>query len=84
MIDCTVALGKTDDRINLASLGQLHLTTVEKTLFSMATPEVLSLLQKHKFKSLVLMGIEVRCAASEHHQYISTSVVACLCAAVHP
>ncbi|KAH9030240.1 Isochorismatase hydrolase [Lactarius deliciosus] len=52
------ALGKTDDRIDLASLGPLHLATVEKTLFSMATPEVLSLLEKHNFKSLVLMGIE--------------------------
>ncbi|KAH8996979.1 Isochorismatase hydrolase [Lactarius hatsudake] len=52
------ALGKTDDRIDLTSLGALHLATVEKTLFSMATPEVLSLLEKHDFKSLVLMGIE--------------------------
>ncbi|KAH9167614.1 Isochorismatase hydrolase [Lactarius sanguifluus] len=52
------ALGKTDDRIDLASLGPLLLATVEKTLFSMATPEVLSLLEKHNFKSLVLMGVE--------------------------
>ncbi|KAI9455787.1 Isochorismatase hydrolase [Lactarius psammicola] len=52
------ALGKTDDRFDLASLGPLHLATVEKTLFSMATPEVLSLLNKHNFKSLILMGIE--------------------------
>ena len=50
----------------------------------MATPEVLSLLQKHKFKSLVLMGIEVRFAATERRPSISTSVVACLRAAVHP
>ncbi|KAH9967725.1 Isochorismatase hydrolase [Lactifluus volemus] len=52
------ALGKTDDRLKLASLGPLHLATIEKTLFSMATPEFLDLIRKHKFKSLVLMGIE--------------------------
>lgn len=56
----SAALGKTDDRLNLASLGPLHLGTVEKTLFSMATPEFLSLLNKRPLKSLVLMGIEVR------------------------
>ncbi|KAN0131254.1 Isochorismatase-like protein [Lactarius tabidus] len=53
------ALGKIDDRIDLTSLGPLHLSTFEKTLFSMATPEVLSLLRKHNFKSLILMGIEL-------------------------
>ncbi|KAI0296060.1 Isochorismatase hydrolase [Multifurca ochricompacta] len=51
-------LGKTDDRFDLASLGPLHLGTFEKTLFSMATPEVLSLIEKHNLKSLVLLGIE--------------------------
>jgi len=51
----------------LASLGPLHLATIEKTLFSMATPEVLSLLDKHNFKSLVLFGIEVRSRASAIH-----------------
>lgn len=56
----SAALGKTDDRLNLASLGPLHLGTVEKTLFSMATPEFLSVLNKRPLKSLVLMGIEVR------------------------
>ncbi|KAH9057731.1 Isochorismatase hydrolase [Lactarius vividus] len=52
------ALGKTDDRIDLAALGPLHLATIEKTLFSMATPDVLALLEKHAFQSLVVMGIE--------------------------
>jgi len=56
----SVALGKTDDRLDLAPLGPLHLATVEKTLFSMATPEFLSVLNKRPFQSLVLMGIEVR------------------------
>jgi hypothetical protein len=55
----SAALGKTDDRLNLASLGPLHLGTVEKTLFSMAAPEFLSVLNKRPLKSLVLMGIEV-------------------------
>jgi hypothetical protein len=48
------------DRIDLTSLGPLHLGTFEKTLFSMATPEVISLLNERGFKSLVLLGIEVR------------------------
>lgn len=66
-----MALGKTDDRIHLASLSQLHLATVKKTIFSMASPEVLSPLHEHKFKSLVLKGIEVRCVSSERNQFIS-------------
>lgn len=61
------ALGKTDDRLNLASLGPLHLGTVEKTLFSMATPEFLSVLNKRPFQSLILMGIEVRFIFSQCH-----------------
>lgn len=55
----SAALGKTDDRLNLASLGSLHFTTIEKTLFSMATPEFLSVLHERSLESLVLMGIEV-------------------------
>jgi hypothetical protein len=55
----TVALGKTDDRIDLASLGALRLATIEKSLFSMVTPEFLSLIGSRDFKSFVLMGIEV-------------------------
>ena len=47
-------------RPDLASLGPLHLRTVEKTLFSMTTPKFLSVLDKRPFQSLVLMGIEVR------------------------
>lgn len=48
-------------------------------------PEVLPLLHEHNFKSLVLMGIEVRCAASERFESISTfsCVVACLRATVN-
>ncbi len=60
----SAALGKTDDRLDLASIGPLHLGTVEKTLFSMATAEFLSVLKNKGFKSLVLMGIEVRSVLS--------------------
>ena len=56
----SAALGKTDAGPDLASLGPLHLRTVEKTLFSMTTPKFLSVLDKRPFQSLVLMGIEVR------------------------
>ncbi|KAI0260931.1 Isochorismatase hydrolase [Gloeopeniophorella convolvens] len=52
------ALGKTDGRFNFAELGALHLGTIDKTLFSMATSEVLALIEKHNLKSLVLVGIE--------------------------
>jgi len=52
------ALGKTDDRIDLASLGPLRLATIEKSLFSMVTPELQALIGSHDFKSFVLMGIE--------------------------
>ena len=50
----------------------------------MATADVLFLLHKRNFQPLVLMGVEVRCVASERHQFISTSVVVCLRAAIHP
>ena len=46
-----VALGKTDDRINLASLGTLHLATIEQAHFSMVTPKDISQLHEHNFKS---------------------------------
>jgi hypothetical protein len=55
-----LALGSTVPEIDLASLGPLHLATVEKTLFSMFTPEVESILQNGNFKSVVIFGIEVR------------------------
>ena len=55
-----LALGPTVPELSPAELGPLHLGTFEKTLFSMATPDVLSLLEKHNTKSVVLFGIEVR------------------------
>ena len=45
--------------LNMAPLGNLHLGTFEKTMFSMAIPPVTALLQKHDMKSVVLFGIEV-------------------------
>ena len=36
----SLALGNTSDFLHLASLGPLHLATIEKTLFSMATPDL--------------------------------------------
>ncbi|KAI0069165.1 Isochorismatase hydrolase [Artomyces pyxidatus] len=52
------ALGSTVPELSPQPLGDLHLATVEKTLFSMATPDVLSLLMQHDLKSIVLFGIE--------------------------
>jgi hypothetical protein len=63
----SAALGKTDNRLDLASLGSLHLATIEKTLFSMATPEFFSVLNKGPLRSLVLMGIEVRFTLSQFY-----------------
>ncbi|KAH9962417.1 Isochorismatase-like protein [Russula dissimulans] len=51
-------LGKTDERLDVASIGPLHLATIEKSLFSMATPEFLSLIESRGFKSFILTGIE--------------------------
>ena len=60
------ALGNTVPEIDLASLGPLHVGTVEKTLFSMITPEVHAALEHHNAKSVIVMGIEVRSAAARH------------------
>lgn len=49
-------------------LGQLHLGTIDKTLFSMATPEVKSILEARSIKSIVLFGIEVRTYPYLHHR----------------
>ena len=68
--------------MDLASLGPHHLTTVEKTLFYMATSEVLPLLDKQNSKSLVLMGIEVGCSAGAIHipdHLMGRFVVTCSC-----
>jgi hypothetical protein len=40
-------------------LGALHLGIIEKTLFSMVTPEVTSILNDYNFQSICIFGIEV-------------------------
>lgn len=52
------SLGETVPEVDLEGLGPLHLGTFDKTLFSMATPEVLSMLQRYNIKTVILMGIE--------------------------
>ncbi|KAI0723509.1 Isochorismatase hydrolase [Earliella scabrosa] len=52
------ALGSTVPELNTAPLGPLFLGAFEKTVFSMAIPPILDILQKHDFKSVVLFGIE--------------------------
>ncbi|KAK7696584.1 hypothetical protein QCA50_001242 [Cerrena zonata] len=52
------ALGPTVPELDVASLGPLYLGAVEKTLFSMATPEVLNILQERSIRSVILLGIE--------------------------
>ncbi|EGO01561.1 hypothetical protein SERLA73DRAFT_176917 [Serpula lacrymans var. lacrymans S7.3] len=52
-------LGPTVPEIDVASLGSLHVATIDKTLFSMVTPEVKELLKaRPNLKSVVLFGIE--------------------------
>jgi hypothetical protein len=59
-IGLPTALGYTAPEIIIDSLGPLHLGTIEKTLFSMVTPEVKSILNANThIKSVVLVGIEV-------------------------
>jgi hypothetical protein len=43
-------------------LGSLHLGTFDKTLFSMIIPPVEAILKERDFKSVVILGIEVRSA----------------------
>ncbi|KAJ7755655.1 Isochorismatase-like protein [Mycena maculata] len=52
-------LGPTDPAVNLDSLGSLHVATCDKTLFSMLTTEVETILKdRPAVKFVVLMGIE--------------------------
>lgn len=53
------ALGNTVKEIELDTLGPLHLATVEKSMFSMLTPEIDAALKQHNIKSIIIMGIEV-------------------------
>lgn len=46
--------------LNIQDLGSLHLGTFDKTLFSMVTPPVEAVLKERDFKSVLILGIEVR------------------------
>ncbi|CAL1702069.1 unnamed protein product [Somion occarium] len=52
------ALGPTVPELDITSLGPLYLGAVDKTLFSMATPEVQKILAERDIKSVILLGIE--------------------------
>ncbi|KIM45924.1 hypothetical protein M413DRAFT_23734 [Hebeloma cylindrosporum] len=54
----TRALGPTDPAIDLDSLAPLLLGTFDKTLFSMITQDVKSILDSRPFTSVVIFGIE--------------------------
>ncbi|KAG9317148.1 Isochorismatase-like protein [Chiua virens] len=52
-------LGPTAPEIDLPALGDLHVATIEKSLFSMMVPEVKTLLRERpRITSVVLFGIE--------------------------
>ncbi|KAH0839604.1 Isochorismatase-like protein [Lanmaoa asiatica] len=54
------ALGPTVPEIDLPALGDLHVATIDKSLFSMMVPEVNVLLRERpRVTSVVLFGIEV-------------------------
>lgn len=54
------ALGTTTPEIDLPALADLHVATIEKSLFSMMVPEVTMLLRERPHvTSVVLFGIEV-------------------------
>lgn len=61
------ALGPIDPAIDLDSLGPLLLGTFDKTLFSMITQDVKSILDSRTFTSIVIFGIEV-CVCSDRVQ----------------
>ncbi|GJE84770.1 isochorismatase hydrolase [Phanerochaete sordida] len=52
------ALGDTVPEVDLEGMGPLHLGTFDKSMFSMATPEVIELLQRYNIKTVIIMGIE--------------------------
>ncbi|KAJ3819056.1 Isochorismatase hydrolase [Lentinula raphanica] len=53
-----MTLGPIDPDVDLPSLGNLHRQTLDKTLFSMSTPEVQQILRDLHTRTVVLMGIE--------------------------
>ena len=71
-------LGPTAPEIDFPALADLHVATIEKSLFSMMVPEVRTLLRdRPHVSSVVLFGIEVR--LPEPAQLPLTSVQAHVC-----
>lgn len=52
---------------------------VQKTKFSMYLPEVVSVLEKNKTKSILLLGIEVRILCLFCKRKLTVSAESCLC-----
>ncbi|KAH9918153.1 Isochorismatase hydrolase [Fomitopsis serialis] len=52
------SLGPTVPELAFAALGQLHLGTIAKSLFTMLTPEVRDVLSDRQSKSIAIFGIE--------------------------
>ncbi|OCH84292.1 Isochorismatase hydrolase [Obba rivulosa] len=59
------ALGPTVPELDLSPLGDLHLGTFPKTLFSMAIPPVLDALHARNTKAVVLFGIEAHVCVAQ-------------------
>lgn len=53
--------------LNVNDLGPLHLGTFDKTIFSMLIPPVEAILKERDFKSVVILGIEVRLVRGAPH-----------------
>jgi hypothetical protein len=77
------ALGPTDPAIDLESLGPLLLGPHDKTLFSMITPGVNSILETRPgIDSIVIFGIEVRFYTVPFDHVLMRNcirIVSCLC-----
>lgn len=58
--ETTTGLGPTVPELNVNELGPLHLGTFDKTLFSMIIPQIDLILKDGHFKSVLILGIEVR------------------------
>ncbi|KIY71749.1 Isochorismatase hydrolase [Cylindrobasidium torrendii FP15055 ss-10] len=70
-------LGPVDPSIDLSALGDLHLGTLDKTLFSMLTPEVKEILVRRAPSAVVLMGIEAHiCVQQTALQLLTTPTFA--------
>lgn len=72
------ALGPVDPELDIASLGPLHINTIDKTLFSMLIPEIQEIFLTEKPLNVVLMGIEVR-TLDRHYSRMVTRFQSHIC-----